>query len=143
MAYRRTTKQLKGEISLNGKQLHLLMAIDEKKSAAQIASETGFDGPTFQKNLASLLELGLIESVQSGGPFLDRKFLNSLKISLTRSLGPMAGFLIEDVTADMGVSVDKIPVARAAELITAIAREISDGDAGDKFKKSIIPLMPK
>ncbi len=143
MAYRKTTRQLQGEISLNGGQLKLLMAIDENKSMDQMASETGLDKHALQKTLATLVELGLIESVQSDGPFLDRKFLHILKLNLAKVLGPMAEFLIEDAAANMGTSMANIPVGRVAELIIVLAREIPDKAAGDAFKKSIIPLIPK
>ncbi|MCP4686959.1 MAG: hypothetical protein GY859_02855 [Desulfobacterales bacterium] len=143
MAYRKTTTQLRGEISLNGEQLKLLMAIEENKSLGQIASETGFDNPTLKRTLASLLKFGLIERVQGGGSFLDRKFIDSLQLSLAQALGPMAEFLIEDAAADLGAPISRFPTARVAELIMALAREIPDADATDKFKKAIIPLIPK
>ncbi len=143
MAYRKTTRQLQGEISLNGEQLKVLMAIDEKKELDQMAAETGLDKPSLQKTLAALAELGLIETVQGGGPILDRKFIHALTLNLAKVLGPMAEFLIEDAAADMGASITSIPVGRVAELITVLSREIPDKAASDAFKKSIIPLIPK
>ena len=52
-------------------------------------------------------------------------------------------FLIEDVVAGLDTSISKVPVQRAAELISALADQLPDDDRRIRFKKAMIELIPK
>jgi hypothetical protein len=131
------------EISLDADMIRLLIAIDENKSLYQIADEVEMEDATLDKNLSKLLEQGLIEPVEKDLPVLDKIFLQALKINLSKTIGPMAVILIEEVVSDMELTAPEIPVHQAAELITALSHEIPDEIKRIEFKKSMMDILNK
>ena len=131
------------EICLDADMIRLLIVIDENKDMSQIAGEVGMDITTLNTTLSKLLELKLIEPVEKEVPFLDKIFLTALKIHLSKAIGPMAEFLIEDTVADMDMSISKIPKDQAAELISTLALEIPEEDNRIQFEKSMLELIKK
>jgi hypothetical protein len=131
------------EISLDADMIRLLIAIDENKSLYQIADEVEMEDATLNKNLSKLLEQGLIEPVEKDLPVLDKIFLQALKINLSKTIGPMAVILIEEVVSDMELTAPEIPVHQAAELITALSHEIPDEIKRIEFKKSMMDILNK
>lgn len=143
LSFKRTNLEYQNSISLDGKMLRLLLAMDGEKSAAQIAIESGLDTTILRSALQRLLELKLVTLTGQGPIYLDTGFLEGLRINLAQSLGPMAEFLVEDVVTGMGLSMSEVPIQRAAELISALAEELPDEDTGVRFKKAMINLIPK
>jgi hypothetical protein len=130
-------------VSLDADMIRLLIAIDESKSLYQIADDVDMDNTTFRLALSRLLEQGLIEPVPKGVPVLDESFFKSLRIHLSRAIGPMAEILIADVMEEMDLDSAKIPVNHAAELITQLSLEVSDGESQIQFKKSMLAILNK
>jgi hypothetical protein len=121
----------------------LLIAIDENKSLSQIADEVDMEDAALKKNLSKLLQQGLIAPVKKDLPVLDKIFLQALKINLSKTIGPMAVILIEEVVSDMELTAPEIPVHQAAELITALSHEIPDEIKRIEFKKSMMDILNK
>jgi hypothetical protein len=136
--YRKVIRKDNNEISLDADMIRLLIAIDENKSLYQIMEEA-----TLNKNLSKLLEQGLIKPVKKDLPVLDKIFLQALKINLSKTIGPMAEILIEEVVSDMELTAPEIPVHQAAELITALSHEIPDEINRIEFKKSMMDILNK
>ena len=141
--YRKVIRKDNNEISLDADMIRLLIAIDENKSLYQIADEMEMEDATLNKNLSKLLEQGLIEPVEKDLPVLDKIFLQALKINLSKTIGPMAVILIEEVVSDMELTAPEIPVHQAAELITALSHEIPDEIKRIEFKKSMMDILNK
>jgi hypothetical protein len=141
--YRKVIRKDHSEISLDADMIRLLIAIDENKSLYQIADEVEMQDVTLKKNLSKLLEQGLIEPVKKDLPVLDKIFLQALKINLSKTIGPMAEILIEEVVSDMELSTPEIPVHQAAELITTLSHEIPDEKKRIEFKKSMMNILNK
>ena len=141
--YRKVIRKDNNEISLDADMIRLLIAIDETKSLYQIADEVGMGEVTLKKSLSKLLEQGLIEPVKKDLPVMDKIFLQALKINLSKSIGPMAKILIEEVVSDMELTTPEIPVHQAAELITALSHEIPDEKKRIEFKKSMMDILNK
>jgi len=141
--YRKVIRKDNNEISLDADMIRLLIAIDENKSLYQIANEVEMEDATLNKNLSKLLEQGLIEPVEKDLPVLDKIFLQALKINLSKTIGPMAVILIEEVVSDMELTAPEIPVHQAAELITALSHEIPDEIKRIEFKKSMMDILNK
>ena len=141
--YRKVIRKDNNEISLDADMIRLLIAIDENKSLYQIADEVEMEDATLDKNLSKLLEQGLIEPVEKDLPVLDKIFLQALKINLSKTIGPMAVILIEEVVSDMELTAPEIPVHQAAELITALSHEIPDEIKRIEFKKSMMDILNK
>ncbi|MGD2272268.1 MAG: hypothetical protein PVI06_17845 [Desulfobacterales bacterium] len=143
MYFRKVNRMDGEEINLDADMIRLLIAIDENKDIAQIANEVGMDVAALNTALSKLIKLRLIESVEKEVPFLGEKFLEALKVNLSKAIGPMAELLIEDVAADMNFPLTKIPKHQAAELISDLAVEIPDEDSRVQFEKAMIELIKK
>ena len=141
--YRKVIRADNDQVSLDADMIHLLIAIDESKSLYQIADEVDMDNATFKQALARLLEQGLIEPVQKNIPLLDESFLESLRINLSKAIGPIAEILIADVSEEMELDPARIPVNQAAELITHLSLEVPDEENQIQFKKSMIAILNK
>jgi hypothetical protein len=141
--YRKVIRKDNNEISLDADMIRLLIAIDENKSLYQIAAEVEMEDAILKKNLSKLLEQRLIEPVKKDLPVLDKIFLQALKINLSKTIGPMAVILIEEVVSDMELTAPEIPVHQAAELITALSHEIPDEIKRIEFKKSMMDILNK
>ena len=136
--FRKITRMDSNEICLDADMIRLLIAIDEKKEMAQIAREVGMNAATLNATISKLLELNLIEPVQKDIEYLGDEFLDSLRMNLSRIIGPMAEILIEDAAKDMNVSLREIPKPQAAELISTISLEIPDDQSRIQFKKLML-----
>ena len=141
--YRKVIRTDNEKVSLDADMISLLIAIDESKSLYQIADEVGLDNTGFRLALSKLLDQGLIEPAPKGVPLLDESFLESLRINLSRAIGPMAEILIADAMAEMELDSAKIPVNHAAELITQLSLEVPDGENQIQFKKSMLAILNK
>ncbi len=141
--FRKVIRKDSDEISLDADMIRLLIAIDENKSLYQIAEEVDMETTTLKKTLSKLLEQRLIEPVKKDVPYLDRVFLEALRINLSKIIGPMAEILIEDVVADMELKTSEIPVNQAAELINNLSLEIPEEKGRIEFKKSMLNIINK
>ena len=139
--YRKVIRADNDKVSLDADMIRLLIAINESKSLYQIADEVDMDNSTFRQALSRLLDQGLIEPVQKDIPVLDESFLESLRINLSKAIGPMAEILIADVTEEMELDPDRIPVNQAAEMITHLSLEVPDEENQIQFKRSMITIL--
>jgi DNA-binding transcriptional ArsR family regulator len=139
--YRKVIRADNDKVSLDADMIRLLIAIDESKSLYQIDDEMDLDHSTFRQALSRLLDQGLIEPVQKDIPVLDESFLESLRINLSKAIGPMAEILIADVTEEMELDPARIPVNQAAEMITHLSLEVPDEENQIQFKRSMINIL--
>ncbi len=141
--YRKKLRKDGDQIALDADMMRLLIAIDENKSLSQIAAEVGMQPQTLKQNLGKLIQLGLVEPVRKGLPVLDKIFMQALHINLSKAIGPIADFLIEEITSDLNVSTSGIPVHQAAEMITSLSHEIPDAEKRIEFKKAMMEILNK
>jgi hypothetical protein len=141
--YRKVIRADNDEISLDADMIRLLIAIDESKSLNQIAEEVDMSNIAFKNALSKLLRQGLIEPVQKDLLVLDNSFLETLRINLSKAIGPIAEILIADITEDMQLDLSAIPINQAAELITQLSLEVPDEENQMQFKKSMIAILNK
>ena len=141
--YRKVILKDNDSVSLDADMIRLLIAIDENKNLYQIAEEVDMGTATFKRALSKLLDQGLIEPVQKDIPVLDQSFIQTLRINLSRAIGPMAEILIEDMAAEMEIDPVAIPVNQAAELIAHLALEVPDEENQIQFKKSMLAILNK
>ncbi|MGB5746198.1 MAG: hypothetical protein WBM69_04405 [Desulfobacterales bacterium] len=141
--YRKVILKDNDAVSLDADMIRLLIAIDENKNLYQIAEEVDMGTATFKKALSKLLDQGLIEPVQKDIPVLDQSFIQTLRINLSRAIGPMAEILIEDMAAEMEIDPAAIPVNQAAELIAHLSLEVPDEENQMQFKKSMLAILNK
>lgn len=141
--YRKIHRKDHDQIALDADMIRLLIAIDKKKSLSQIAAEVQMETETLKKNLAKLIRLGLVEPVKKDLPVLDKIFLQALNINLSKAIGPIAEFLIEEVASEMAITDPGIPVHQAAEMIATLSHEIPDAEKRIEFKKSMMDILNK
>lgn len=141
--YRKIHRKDHDQIALDADMIRLLIAIDKKKSLSQIAAEVNMETETLKKNLAKLIRLGLVEPVKKDLPVLDKIFLQALNINLSKAIGPIAEFLIEEVASEMAITDSGIPVHQAAEMIATLSHEIPDAEKRIEFKKSMMDILNK
>jgi hypothetical protein len=128
-------------VSLNADMIRLLLAIDERKSLSQIAAEAQMDAAALKKNLKSLLEQGLIEAVPKPPVQMDSRLLQSVRMNLTRVIGPIADIVVDDGVAQLKLDCTSISLEQAAELINHLALEIPDEDNRIRFKRAMMPIL--
>ncbi len=141
--YRKIIRKDNDAISLDADMIRLLIAIDENKNLYQIAEEVNVGTAEFKKALSKLLDQGLIEPVQKDIPVLDQSFIETLRLNLSRAIGPMAEILIEDMAAEMEMDPSAIPINQAAELIAHLSLEVPDEENRMQFKKSMLAILNK
>jgi transcription initiation factor IIE alpha subunit len=141
--FRKVIRKDSDEISLDADMIRLLIAIDENRSLYQIAEEVDMETNTLKTTLSKLLEQGLIEPVKKDITYLDRVFIEALRINLSKVIGPMAEILIEDVVTEMNLKSSEIPINQAAELINNLSLEIPDEKDRIGFKKSMLFILNK
>jgi hypothetical protein len=141
--YRKIIRKDNDSVSLDADMIRLLIAIDENKNLYQIAEEVNVGTAEFKKALTKLLDQGLIEPVQKDIPVLDQSFIETLRLNLSRAIGPMAEILIEDMTAEMEMDPSAIPINQAAELIAHLSLEVPDEENRMQFKKSMLAILNK
>ena len=141
--FRKVIRKDSGEISLDADMIRLLIAVDESKSLYQIAEEVDMETTTLKTTLSKLLEQGLVEPVKKDIPYLDRVFLEALRVNLSKVIGPIAEILIEDVVTEMKLINSEIPINQAAELINNLSPEIPEEKDRIEFKKSMLAIINK
>ena len=141
--YRKVIRKNNDAVSLDADMIRLLIAVDENKNLYQIAEEVDMGSLAFKTALSKLLDQGLIEPVQKDIPVLDQTFIETLRINLSRAIGPMAEILIEDIAEEMEVDPSAIPVSQAAELIAHLSLEIPDEKNQMQFKKAMLAILNK
>jgi len=141
--YRKVIRKNNDAVSLDADMIRLLIAVDENKNLYQIAEEVDMGSLAFKTALSKLLDQGLIEPVQKDIPVLDQTFIETLRLHLSRAIGPMAEILIEDIAVEMEVDPAAIPVSQAAELIAHLSLEIPDEKNQMQFKKAMLAILNK
>ena len=141
--YRKIIRKDNDAVSLDADMIRLLIAINENKNLYQIAEEVAMGAAEFKKALSRLIIQGLIEPVQKDIPVLDQSFIKTLRINLSRAIGPMAEILIEDQADEMQIDPTAIPVNQAAELIAHLSLEVPDEENRMQFKKSMLAILNK
>jgi len=143
LRFRKSVHREKGDVSLDSGMIRLLMAIDERKSLAQVAAELGMDFPTLKNAVSRLLQLGLLEPLEKGSAVLETGFFDTMKTQVIKAVGPIGEFLIEDALADMGLEKNRVPIQKAAELVNLLADEIPEKSRRIQFQKVMLGLIPQ
>jgi len=138
MVFRRAARDNAGEFSLDGQMLSVLMELDGKKSVSEVARNTGLSMDLIRQTISKLLKLKIIERVEEAVSTLDREFFDYLNAQLSLAIGPLAEILVEDAVSELGHSLSKFPVHRAAELVDLISREIQREEKRNIFKQNML-----
>ena len=130
-----------GEFSLDGKMLAVLVEMDGQTHVAGLARRLNMDLANIRSVISKLIRLGLVERKEGAMPTLGGEFLAFLTAQLSKATGPIAEALLEDVAAEMGMDIKKMPYHRAAELVDYLSREIPDEDKKLSFKQVMLEKL--
>ena len=127
-----------GNFSLDGHMLSVLMVLDGKKTLGQIAQQASLNMATIREATSKLVELKLIEKIESTGNVLDQDFLTFLISEMSIAIGPLGEVIVEDGIEDLGFQKNLFPSHRAAELINLLAQEIQRDEKRTEFKQNMV-----
>ena len=127
-----------GEFSLDGQMLKVLLVLDGKKDVASVAHQLHIKIGTARDAINKLLELQLVERVESADSLLDEAFFEFLKAQLSLATGPIAEVMIEDVIHELGMEPTGVPKHRAAEIVDALSRQIPRDENRIAFQQVMV-----
>jgi DNA-binding Lrp family transcriptional regulator len=136
--FRGTVAALKGQISMSGKLLEVLMALDGRTALKDVSQKLNMSMSDLRPQLKKLLEYGIIEEVEAAVDILDPQFFAFLSGNLSRIAGPIAGVMVEDAVLEIGNGSSEVPKNRAGELIEMLGRQIPDESQRVDFIKRML-----
>ena len=122
------------DLQLKSFQWKALANVDAKKSIAEIAQLIGYGVSDTMRIFYTLVKLGLLkEAVQTESrrgfqPVLlpDTPFVDSLRETLTQTVGPIAPVIIMEITEEMGLDLLSDTLEQRASLIETLSSRIPD-----------------
>jgi hypothetical protein len=141
LVLKRTVRADMGEVSLDSQMLHVLMELDGKKNLGQVAQSLNMNMKTLREIVSRIHQMRLCETAVESMPMVNRDFLNTLSVELSRAMGPIADVVIEDEIADMGEREDHFPAHRAAELVDVLARQILREERKAAFQQAMVKKL--
>ena len=139
--FRRTVAALKGSVSVNGKMLELLMALDGRTDLAEVSRKTNMSLSDMRPLVSKLLDYGLIEEIHDRTEMIDPAFFGFMAGHLSKFAGPIAQVLVEDAVMDIGGGAMEVPVDRAAELIETVGQQVPEENQRIEFTRSMLKKL--
>lgn len=136
--FKKTNISTANEITFDPDMLKLLMAIDERKTLRQIATEVSLRPEAFKQSFTKLVRLKLIEEVQDMTTYVGREFVDRVKATLIELAGPLGEVLIEDAAEELNLPLDRIPKTDVADLIYRITQNIPGEKEQNTFRKVML-----
>ncbi|MGD8369006.1 MAG: hypothetical protein PVG78_15315 [Desulfobacterales bacterium] len=139
--FQRVIREETGQVSLDSQTLTFFVEVDGKKTAAEIAEKCGLAQAEVREIVDRLLEAALIEPLRAAADLVDLQFMAFLQRQLSMAIGPIAGVIIEDALADLGLRIDAVPTRQAPELVEVLAREIQREQQRIEFKQNMVKII--
>ena len=117
--------------------LNILLVLYEPKKVEAVTKEAGYDLEVVREKIISMIKDGMVEVVDGRSKILETGFIKRLKTELTKSLGPLAAILIEDVADELGYEINFFPSSQANALIGLLIEEIHSEDQAAEFKRKV------
>lgn len=147
VVFKMSTGDLAGEINLKPEAWRILAQVNGTRSVAEIAKNIGMDeGATI--NIAdSLFKAHVLEVAPGSAPppsaTIDGTFFDDLTKELTRMMGPLAGFIVDDEIATMGENRDSFPRDNLPDLIERVSESIKDTAKRVQFQRLMLEAIRK
>jgi DNA-binding transcriptional ArsR family regulator len=150
--FKLSNNHLAGNINIEPGALHVLSSVNGMSTVAEIAASLGEDAATVMHTLSALYELGVVEVLGIADvveeanaarplPALDDAFFSQLTRELTRAIGPLASFFVDDELAAMSARREGFPRDRAAELVERLSMSIRDETKRIQFQQALLPEL--
>lgn len=141
LVFQRSIHEDAADVSMDNDMLSVLSEIDGQRTAADLAADLGMSMNGLRAVLARLDDKGLIAQVRQAAPVLSPQTVAAMKKHLVHAVGPMGEVLFEDVAEELGLEAETIPMDKAAELIEALAEDIPDQGARQRFKTKLLHMI--
>ncbi len=138
LVFKRNIRKDMDNLSLTPLMLNVLVRLDGTKKSSVIARDLTITMTDLKDALRHLHKFQLITRVETSVPLLDDDFFSFLESLLANIVGPMAGVLIKDALSRLGVTREKAPITRAAELIDQISAKIFIADKRQMFREAMV-----
>lgn len=139
--FRRTVAGLKGSVSVNGKMLEMLMAIDGRTNLGEVSRKTNMRLSEMRPLVSKLLDYDLIEKVHGRSEMIDPSFFGFMAGHLSKFAGPIAQMMVEDAVTEIGGEKMKVPLDSAAELIETVGQQVPDENERIEFIRSMLKKL--
>jgi DNA-binding Lrp family transcriptional regulator len=144
VVYKKSEIKSASGLNLRSSEWMVLTQVNGKNSIEEIAEIASMQVPEVTRVLHNLFQLGLIEIYRKEKKeenILDSSFFINIEKVLTKIIGPVAPFVIEDVLAETNQTKSKFPSERVAELIELICDEIQDEQKKILFQSEMLNFI--
>lgn len=134
------------DTTLRSAEWAVITQVDGQKSIGEIAKTLALSADEAINLFNGLFEKGLIEllSVSKAEKRLVPKgFFEVLNNELTKIIGPVAPYLVEDTLWEMEIKIEDCDIKKIPEIIEAISEEIPDEMKRVEFQKVMLTEMKK
>jgi hypothetical protein len=129
------------DLKLSGTAVNILLEVDGKSNLDKIATRSGIPLAKVQAAVATLMNQGLIEPVQTAEPMVPVDTFSKIQTYIVKAMGPVGEYLLEEKIEDLGHSIEKFPLHLLPELVENIGQEIRRPDISLSFKRQMIELI--
>jgi len=146
VVYKKSEIKSASGLNLRSSEWMVLTQVNGKNSIEEIAEIASMQVKEVTQVLHNLFQLGLIELYRQEKKeenILDASFFINIEQVLTKIIGPVAPFVIEDVLTETNQSKSKFPSERVAELIELICDEIQDEQKKIEFQSQMLNYIKK
>ncbi|MDJ0667977.1 MAG: hypothetical protein QNJ61_11885 [Desulfobacterales bacterium] len=138
VCFQKAEREISRDVTIDSDMLKVLMALDGKKTVREVSVEVDMARGLFKSTFLKLYKLGLVEKVGQDLACVTPAFIEQMREALIQLIGPLGSVLVDDAADAMGWVVSRIPLARVADFVVAVAREIPGDQQGNEFKKQMI-----
>ena len=132
------------EVTLRSADWAIITQIDGHKSVGEISEILAFSVDEAIEHFTWLYDKGLIKFLSAQklqAELLSPDFFEKMETELTKIIGPVAPFVLNDVFWNMDVKKENFLLSRTAELIEAVSDEISDEEKKVNFQQVMLESM--
>jgi Domain of unknown function (DUF4388) len=119
-----TTMASDTQLHLLGRHLQIICRVNGHRTLAHIATDLALDVSDVQEDSMLLERLGIFDFTKAA-PLVPSRFVPDLEEGLTAIVGPMAGFIVDDLLAQGGFDTDRLERDDAWALLRSIRSEVS------------------
>ncbi len=151
-----------GEVTLSGDDLMLLPKLSGIISLRKAGQELGWAEARLRSVVASLDARQMLEAINvnqqprnvpnsgannsapaSSISTIDPRFTAELRQSYSKSVGPAAEYIFDDVCNDLKINPASLPAAQFSEFLRSLASAVDDSNARDRFVQALTELRAK
>ena len=134
------------DTTLRSAEWAVITQVDGQKSIGEIAKTLALSADEAINLFNGLFEKGLIELLsvsKAEKKLVPESFFKVLNDELTKLIGPVAPYLVEDTLWEMEIKIENCDVKKIPEIIEAISEEIPDEMKRVEFQKVMLSEMKK